>query len=137
MRALDHCRFQEVVGVQVVVEEVEEGRLLRRKVAVVEAAAWRQERAEGEVDGLCWVVVVEVLRCSAGKEEVEEERMWVPLKAEGVVGLLVHLGLGVVEVGVQECEEGVVEVDHPGMAEVVVLVSSARSSRPLHLLSSQ
>lgn len=119
-----------------VVEEVEEGRLLRRKVAVVEAAAWRQERAEGEVDGLCWVVVVEVLRCSAGKEEVEE-RMWVPLKAEGVVGLLVHLGLGVVEVGVQECEEGVVEVDHPGTAEVVVLVSSARSLRPLHLLSSQ
>lgn len=46
-------------------EEVEAGWLLRREVVAGEVA-WRRGQVvqvEGEVDALCWAVVVEVLPC--------------------------------------------------------------------------
>lgn len=105
----------------VVVEAAEEKRLLRRKVVVVVGeAAWRRERAEEEVGGLCWVAVVEVLPCLAGMEEVEEGLLWVPSRVEAAVELLVP-GSGVVEAGAQKCEEGVEEVGHLGRVEAGAL----------------
>lgn len=117
-------------------EEVEEGRLLQMKVVVAGEVAWRQGQVEGEVDALCWEVVVEALPYSAGMEEAEGVRSWVPLKVEGVVGLLAP-ALGVGEVGAQKYEEEVGEAGRPAREEAGVLVSSAHSSQPLHRPSSQ
>lgn len=45
-------------------EEVEVGRRLRMGEAVAGEVAWRRGQVEGEVDALCWeVVVVEALPC--------------------------------------------------------------------------